>query len=81
MSHGGALVCRAGHEGFHTARHFASLGFNTAVMSYRLAPYSTGDALADVQRAVRVLRSRQTELGITDKIAVLKPREAKWRAT
>ena len=71
VSHGGALVCRAGHEGFYVARYFASLGFNTAVMSYRLAPYSQAEALADVQRAVRVLRSKQEELGITHKIAAM----------
>ncbi len=71
VSHGGALVCRAGHEGFYVARHFASQGFNTAVLSYRLAPYTKADALADIQRAVRVLRSKQAELGITDKIAVM----------
>ena len=71
VSHGGALVCRAGHEGFYVARKLASQGFNTAVLSYRLAPYGQGDALADIQRAVRLLRSRKEELGITDKIAVL----------
>ena len=71
VSHGGALVCRAGHEGFYVARYLASRGFNAAVMSYRLAPYSKADSLADVQRAVRVLRSRQAELGITDKIVTM----------
>lgn len=71
VSHGGALVCRAGHEGFYVARHLASHGFNAAVMSYRLAPYSKEDSLADIQRAVRVLRSKQEELGITDKIVTM----------
>lgn len=71
VSHGGALVCRAGHEGFYVARKLASQGFNTAVLSYRLAPYGQGDALADIQRAIRLLRSKKEELGITDKIAVL----------
>lgn len=71
VSHGGALVCRAGHEGFYVARYFASQGFNTAVMSYRLAPYSKADALADVRRAIRVLRSKQAELGITDKVVAM----------
>ena len=71
VSHGGALVCRAGHEGFYVARYFASLGFNTAVLSYRLAPYHQKESLADIQRAVRVLRSRREELGITDKIACM----------
>jgi acetyl esterase/lipase len=71
VSHGGALVCRAGHEGFHTAACFASQGFNTAVLSYRLAPYDKADSLADIQRAVRVLRSKREELGITDKIVCM----------
>jgi len=71
VSHGGAFFMRAGHEGFHTARRFLEFGFNVAVLTYRLAPYSRMDALADIQRAVRVLRARKEELGITDKIAVL----------
>lgn len=71
VSHGGAWICRAGHEGFHTAAWFAYQGFNTAVLSYRLSPYSLHDCLADIQRAVRVLRSKKEELGITDKVAVL----------
>lgn len=71
VSHGGALVCRAGHEGFYVGQWLASQGFNVAVMSYRLAPYGKADALADVQRAVRVLRSKQEELGITDKVVAM----------
>lgn len=71
VSHGGALVCRAGHEGFHTARWFASQGFNTAVLSYRLAPYSKQDSLSDIQRAVRLLRSKKEELNITDMVVVM----------
>lgn len=71
VAHGGALVCRAGHEGFHVARHFAAQGFNTAVLSYRLAPYTKADSLADIQRAVRILRARRQELGITEKIACM----------
>ena len=71
VSHGGAWVCRAGHEGFYVARWFASQGFNAAVMSYRLLPYSHQDRLTDIQRAIRLLRSKKEELGITDRIAVL----------
>lgn len=71
VSHGGAWVCRAGHEGFYAAEWFASQGFNAAVLSYRLAPYSRYDCLADIQRSVRVLRSKKDELGITERIAVL----------
>ena len=71
IAHGGAFVCHAGHEGFHTALHFAQLGFNTAVLTYRLRPYSRRDAMADMSRAIRLLRARKDDLGITDRIAVL----------
>ena len=54
------------------ALRFADYGFNTAVLTYRLAPaYTRRDAMADMSRAIRVLRSRKDELGINDKIAVL----------
>ena len=71
VAHGGAFVCHAGHEGFHTALRFAEEGFNTAVLTYRLRPYSRRDAMADMSRAVRTLRARKDALGITDKVAVL----------
>lgn len=71
ISHGGAFVMRAGHEGFHTARRFLEFGMNVAVLTYRLMPYTRYDALADIQRAVRVLRTKKEELGITGKIAVM----------
>ena len=71
VAHGGAFVCHAGHEGFHTALRFAELGFNTAVLTYRLKPYTRRDAMADMSRAIRLLRSRQAVLGVTDAVAVL----------
>ncbi len=71
VAHGGAFVCHAGHEGFHTALRFAELGFNTAVLTYRLKPYTRRDAMADMSRAIRLLRARKNELGITDAVAVL----------
>ena len=71
VSHGGGFVMRAGHEGFHTARRFLDLGFNVAVLTYRLAPYTRMDALADIQRAVRLLRANREHLHISDRIALL----------
>ena len=71
IAHGGGFVCHAGHEGFHTALRFAERGFNTAVLTYRLRPYSRRDAMADMSRAIRLLRARRAELDITDKVAVL----------
>lgn len=71
VAHGGGFSTRTGCEGFHAARFFSKAGFNTAILTYRLKPYSRYDALADMQRAVRLLRFRKNELGITDRIAVM----------
>jgi len=71
IAHGGNFVLRCGHEGFHPALKFADMGFNTAILTYRLVPYTRFDAIADMQRAIRLLRSKQDELGINDKIAVM----------
>lgn len=71
IAHGGAFVCHAGHEGFHTALHFAERGFNTAVLTYRLKPYSRRDAMADMSRAIRLLRAEKERFGISERIAVL----------
>ena len=71
VAHGGAFVCHAGHEGFYTAYRFAEAGFNTAILTYRLKPYGRRDAMADMSRAIRLLRARKDELGITDKVAAL----------
>ena len=71
IAHGGAFVCHAGHEGFHTALHFAERGFNTAVLTYRLRPYSRRDAMADMSRAIRLLRAEKERFGISEQVAVL----------
>ncbi len=71
VAHGGAFVMRAGHEGFVTARRFLEFGLNVAVLTYRLVPYTRWDALADMQQAIRVLRSLRGQLHITDKVAVM----------
>ncbi|WP_370863522.1 alpha/beta hydrolase fold domain-containing protein [Ruthenibacterium lactatiformans] len=62
---------RTGCEGMHVAGFFARAGFNAAILTYRLKPYSRRDAMHDMQRAIRLLRARRDELGITDKIAVM----------
>ena len=43
-------------------RLFADRGFNTAILTYRLQPYGRMDALHDIQRAIRLIRSRKEEL-------------------
>lgn len=71
VAHGGGFSWRTGCEGINVAHYFHKLGFNTAVLNYRLIPYSRRDAIADMQRAIRLLRSKKDELGISDKIIAM----------
>lgn len=71
VAHGGGFETRTGCEGIHVAKYFTDAGFNTAILTYRLKPYSRYDAMADMQRAIRLLRSRRGGLGITEKVAVM----------
>lgn len=71
VAHGGGFETRTGCEGIHVADFFNRAGFAVAILTYRLKPYTRMDAIADMQRAVRTLRARQTELGISDRIAVM----------
>jgi acetyl esterase/lipase len=58
------------HEGYNVAKFLSNHGVSTFVLKYRLArePGSTysieGDALADVKRAIRLVRSRAAEWGV-----------------
>lgn len=71
VAHGGGFESRTGCEGMHVAAYFAKAGFNAAILTYRLRPYSRRDAMADMQRAIRLLRCRGQALGITDKVSVM----------
>lgn len=71
VSCGGGFSTRTGCEGFNVALYFADRGFNTAILTYRLQPYSRKDALDDIQRAIRTLRYRKDELGISSKIVCM----------
>ena len=55
-----------GHEGVETARYLNTAGFDVAILEYRInAGETTRDrALDDALTAVRLLRSRQRELGV-----------------
>lgn len=71
VAHGGGFETRTGCEGFHVAEYFNRAGFAVAILSYRLKPYSRRDAMADMQRAIRLLRARKEELCVTDRVAVM----------
>ena len=65
---GGGFSTRTGCEGFNAAEYFSRNGINTAILTYRLQPYGRQDALDDMQRAIRLIRNRKDELGVTDKV-------------
>jgi endo-1,4-beta-xylanase len=67
---GGNNTCNVGGEGTEIAAWFNSLGVSCFVHRYRLKPYgSATDALADTQRAMRVVRAHAKEWKIDpDKI-------------
>ena len=71
VAHGGGFSSRTGCEGMNVAYYFAKKGFNTAILTYRLQPYTRYDALADMQRAIRLLRANKEKLGITDQVVAM----------
>jgi endo-1,4-beta-xylanase len=62
---GGNNTCNVGGEGVDIATWFNSIGVSCFVHRYRLKPYgSATDALADTQRAIRMVRSHAKEWNI-----------------
>lgn len=62
---GGYSVLAADHEGLQVARELNRHGITAFVLRYRLKPvYTTNDALADAQRAIRFVRAHARELNI-----------------
>jgi acetyl esterase/lipase len=61
---GGGYGIVAPNEGIPVARVINSWGFHAAVLNYRIAPQAYPAALADLARAVRLLRVRGQEFGI-----------------
>lgn len=68
---GGAFVTLTACEGFNVAKYFNDMGFAVATLSYRLNPYTRFDAIDDMKRAIRLLRYRKDELGLSGKIAAM----------
>lgn len=71
VAHGGGFSIRTGCEGPNIALYFHKLGYNTAILSYRLKPYTRRDSIADMQRAIRILRAGKEEFGISDRVTVM----------
>lgn len=72
IAHGGGFTWRTGCEGPNIAWYFHQAGYNTAILSYRLAPaYNRFDDIADMQRAIRLLRSKRKEWNLGAKIIIM----------
>lgn len=71
---GGGYRYHSAAEAFPIAERFRDMGMAAFVLQYRLAPAYDPmvAALADIQRAVRLLRARASELGVdAERIAVV----------
>src|SRR5262245_23136860 len=62
---GGNTELNVGTEGTDVAAWLNDLGISAFILRYRLQPYSSAvDALADTERAVRVIRANAVEWGV-----------------
>ncbi len=71
IAHGGGFLTRTGCEGVNAAWYFHQKGYPTAILCYRLQPYSRLDAMADMQRAVRMIRAHKEELEVDNRVFVM----------
>lgn len=70
---GGYRALAIDHEGHQVARYLTARGIAAVILKYRLGPrYHHPAPLQDALRAVRVVRSRATELGVRpDRIGIM----------
>lgn len=69
----GVVICPGGaygcldfeHEGRRTARFLNSIGVAAFVLKYRVRPYKKGAALADLQRALSVVRANSRKWNVS----------------
>lgn len=68
---GGAFLFKSDNEAKPVAEFFHKEGFQSAVLDYRVAPYTQKQSLLDAQRAIRYIRYHAKELNVLeDKIAI-----------
>lgn len=68
---GGGFGIKSFNEAKPVAERFHELGFNTAILDYRLMPYTRLDACDDAKRAIRYLRANAEMYNtLPDRIAI-----------
>ncbi len=69
---GGGYTHRAPHEAEPVAEWIQSMGISAFIVTYRLTPYTYPAILADVQRAIRLVRYKAKEFNVDpNKVGVL----------
>ena len=69
---GGGFVYKAHYECAHVADAFYDMGFNVAVLDYRVQPYSQALSIGDAKRALRYLRYNAEKFNtLPDHIAIM----------
>lgn len=72
IAHGGGFTWRTGCEGPNVAWHFHQRGYNTAILAYRMLPrHGRRESMEDMQRAIRILRSRREEYGLGERVIAM----------
>lgn len=71
VAHGGGFYTRTGCEAGNVAHAFNQMGYNIAILSYRLSPYSRLDSLEDMQAAICYLREHASILSIGKEVIVM----------
>lgn len=71
IAHGGGFTLRTGCEGANAAWHFHKMGYNTAILTYRLQPHGRRESMADMQRAIRILRSKKEDFHLSGRVIVM----------
>ena len=71
IAHGGGFLWRTGCEAANVALRFHNAGYPTAILAYRLIPHTRMESLADMQRAIRLLRAQGSELGLNERVVAM----------
>lgn len=71
VAHGGGFRWRTGCEAANVALRFHQAGYPIAMLAYRLAPHTRMEALEDMQRAIRLLRTQGASIGLSTRVVVM----------
>lgn len=71
IAHGGGFRWRTGCEAANIALRFQRAGYPTAMLAYRLSPHTRMESLWDMQRAIRLLRAKGEDWGLSGRVVAM----------